>query len=108
MSQFSHHLRPPLPLTLIMFGRALICPVWREQPQGQLYLGDSVFAKVLGKKIGTKLSTDAEIPRLQRRASAPVRLVAMPARDPANRQAYATGCFSMKEIAHAFNIHMRP
>ena len=51
--------------------------VW-EQLQGQLYLGNSEFAEVLGEKIGTRLSADAEIPRLQRRASAPplVRFVA--------------------------------
>ena len=78
-----------------------------EQLQGQLYLGNSEFAEVLGEKIGTRLSADAEIPRLQRRASAPplVRFVAMPARNPAIVQAYATGCYSMKEIARAFDIH---
>ena len=44
---------------------------------------------------------------MQRRASAPplVRFVALPARNPAIEQAYATGCYSMKEIAQAFNIH---
>ena len=80
--------------------------VW-EHLQGQLYLGDAGFAEVLSEKIGIRLSADAEIPRLQRRASAPplVRFVAMPARNPAIVQAYATGCYSMKEIAQAFNIH---
>ena len=78
-----------------------------EQPQGQLYLGDAGFAEVLGEKMGSKLSADAEIPRLQRRASAPplVRFVAMLARNPAIVQAYATGCYSMKEVAQTFNIH---
>ena len=54
-----------------------------------------------------KLSADAEIPRLQRRASAQplVRFVAMPTRNPAIVQAHATGCYSMKEIAQAFTIH---
>ena len=80
--------------------------VW-EQLQGQLYLGDAGFAEILGEKIATRLSADAEIPRLQRRAFAPplVCFTAMPARSPAIAQAYATGCYSMKEIAQAFNIH---
>jgi putative transposase len=79
--------------------------VW-EQLQGQLYLGDAEFAEALGEKIGTRLSADAEIPRLQRRASAPplVRFAAIPERNPAIVQAYATGCYSMKEIAEAFDI----
>jgi putative transposase len=29
----------------------------------------------------------------------------MPARNPAIVQAYATGCYSMKEIAQAFGVH---
>lgn len=75
--------------------------------QGQLYFGDAQFAEVLGEKIGTKLSADAEIPRLQRRASAPplAQFAAMPARNSAIVQAYATGRYSMKEIAQAFDVH---
>ena len=80
--------------------------VW-QQLQGQMYLGNAKFVEVIGEKIGTRLSADAEIPRLQRRASAPplARFAAMPARNPAIVQAYATGCYSMKEIAEAFDIH---
>ena len=80
--------------------------VW-QQLQGQMYLGNAEFVEVIGEKIGTRLSADAEIPRLQRRASAPplARFAAMPARNPAIVQAYATGCYSMKEIAEAFDIH---
>jgi putative transposase len=80
--------------------------VW-GQLQSQLYLGDAGFAEVLGEKIGSRLSADAEIPRLQRRASAPplARFAAMPQRNPAIAQAYATGCYSMKEIAGALDIH---
>ena len=72
-----------------------------------MYLGDAEFAEVLGEKSGSKLSADAEIPRLQRRASASplARFAAMPARNPAIVQAYATGSYSMKEIAVAFDIH---
>ena len=75
--------------------------VW-EQLQDQLHLRDAGFAEVLGEKIGTRLSADAEIPRLQSRAIAPqlVRFAAMPVRNPAIPvQAYATGCYSMKGIA---------
>ena len=63
--------------------------------------------RLLEKKISPRLSPDADIPRLQRRASAPplARFAAMPARNPAIVQAYATGCYSMKEIAEAFDIH---
>ena len=70
-------------------------------------MGDAGFAEVLGEKIGTRRSADAEIPCLQRRAFAPplARFVVMPARNSAIVQAYATGCYSMKEIAQAFNIH---
>jgi putative transposase len=81
---------------------------WGHSPlQGQLYLGDAEFAEVLGEKMASRLSADAEIPRLQRRALAPplTRFAAMPERDPAIVQAYATGCYSMKEIAQAFDIH---
>ena len=54
-----------------------------------------------------KLMSDAEIPRLQRRASAPplAWFAAMPERNTAIVQACATGCYSMKEIAQAFEIH---
>ena len=82
----------------------MVRPCESNYPEGNT---TSEFAEVLGEKIGIRLSADAEIPRLQRRASAPplVRFVAMPARNPAIVQAYATGCYSMKEIAGAFDIH---
>ena len=70
-------------------------------------MGDAEFAEVLGEKIATRLSSDAEIPRLQRRACVPplARFAAMPMRNRAIVQAYAAGCYSMKEIAQAFDIH---
>ena len=73
--------------------------VW-EQPQGQL-LGDAKFAEVLGEKMGDKLAADEEIPRPQRRKSAPplARFAAMPERTTAIVQAFATGCYGMTEIA---------
>lgn len=76
--------------------------VW-QQVQGQLYLGDDDFVK----SMGGKLSADTEIPRLQRRAKAPplASFVEMSDRNTALAQAYATGCYSMKEIAQAFDMH---
>jgi len=80
--------------------------VW-EQLEGQLYLGDATFVEVMGKKIAARLSADAEIPRLQRRAAAPplASFVTMPQRDSAIVQAYATGRYSMKQVAQAFDVH---
>ena len=80
--------------------------VW-EQLQRQLYLGDAIFAEVLGEKLGDNLAADEEIPRLQRRKSAPplARFAAMPERTTAIVQAFATGCYGMTEIAQAFEIH---
>ena len=59
------------------------------------------------KKKGNKLAADAEIARLQRRTSAPplARFAAMPERSMAIVQAYATGCYSTREIAHTIEIH---
>lgn len=80
--------------------------VW-EQLKGQLYLGDATFVEVMGKKIAARVLADAEIPRLQRRAAAPplASFVTMPQRDSAIVQAYATGRYSMKQIAQAFDVH---
>ena len=54
-----------------------------------------------------KLVADAEIPRLQRRISMrPLNsFAAMPERNTAIVQAWATGCYTIKEIAQAFEIH---
>jgi putative transposase len=75
--------------------------------QGQLHLGDAGFAEALGKKIAIWLSADAVIPRLQRRALAPPPpgFAAIPARNPAIVQAYASGCYSVTKIAQPFDIH---
>ena len=60
-----------------------------------------------GGKMGDKLAADAEIPRLQRRTSAPplARFAAMPVRNTALVEACVTGCYGMTEIAQAFEIH---
>ena len=57
--------------------------------------------------MGDKLAADAEIPRLQRRTSAPslARFAAMPERTTAIVQVCVTGCYGMTEIAQAFEIH---
>jgi hypothetical protein len=64
------------------------------------------LAEALGEKIGSRLSKHAQIPRLQRRAAIPplIRFVAMPVRNPAIAQAYVNGCYSLKEIAQAFDL----
>ena len=56
--------------------------------------------------MGHKLLANAEIPRLQRRISAPslAQFAAMPEHDMAIVQAYATGCYCMKEIAETLDI----
>ena len=107
MSQFGHNPKAAVAAYIDHVRADVDLPSVWEQLQSQLYLGDAEFAETLGEKIGTRLAADAEIPRLQRRASAPplVRFVALPTRNPAIVQAYATGCYSMKEIAHAFDIH---
>ena len=80
--------------------------VW-EELQGQMYLGDDEFVERMCEKVNSKLSIDAEIPRLQRRAKVPplAAFIAMTDRNTAIARAYATGCYSMKEIAQAFDIH---
>ena len=80
--------------------------VW-EELKGQMYLGDDEFVERMGEKVSNKLSIDAEIPRLQRRAKAPplALFAGMTDRNTAIAQAHATGCYSMKEIAQAFDIH---
>ena len=80
--------------------------VW-EALQGQMFLGDDELVERMGEKVSAKRSIDSEIPRLQRRTKAPplAMFVAMTDRDTAVAQAFATGCYGMKEIAQAFDIH---
>ena len=70
-------------------------------------MGDAKFAEVPGEKMGDNFAADEEIPRLQRRKSAPplARFAAMPNHNIAIVQAFATGCYGMTEIAQAFEIH---
>ena len=80
--------------------------VW-DALQDQLYLGDAGFADQLRDALPSRLLNDSEIPRLQRRARvAPLSsFTAMPERNTAIKLAYATGRYSQKEIASAFNVH---
>ena len=80
--------------------------VW-DALQDQLYLGDETFADQSRQKLSNRLLHDTEIPRLQRRARvAPLSVfAAMPDRNSAIVKAYATGRYSQKEIAAAFDIH---
>jgi putative transposase len=80
--------------------------IW-AQLQNQQYLGDAEFVGQLAKTVGVKLLADAEIPRLHRRLAAPplVQFAAMPLRSEAMALAYATGSYSLKAIAQAFNVH---
>ena len=80
--------------------------VW-DALQDQLYLGDDEFADQSRQMLSSRLLNDSEIPRLQRRARvAPVAVfAAMPDRNDAIVKAYATGRYSQKEIADAFDLH---
>ena len=75
--------------------------------QDQLYLGDEAFADQSRQMLSNRLLNDSEIPRLQRRARvAPLSVfAAMPDRNSAIAKAYATGRYSQKEIAAAFDLH---
>ena len=80
--------------------------VW-DDLQDQLYLSNETFADQSRQKLSNKLLNDHEIPRLQRQASAAplATFVAMPNRNEAIAEAYATGKYSQKEIAQVFGIH---
>ena len=80
--------------------------VW-DALQDTLYLGDAEFADKSRQTLSNRLLNDSEIPRLQRRARVPPLEVfaAMPDRNSAIVKAYASGRYSQKEIASAFEIH---
>jgi putative transposase len=80
--------------------------VW-DALQDTLYLGDPEFADKSRQTLSNRLLNDTEIPRLQRRARVPPLEVfaAMPDRNSAISKAYASGRYSQKEIASAFDIH---
>ena len=75
--------------------------------QDQLYLGDAEFVDRSRHTLSNRLLNDSEIPRIQRRAwVAPLSVfAAMPDRNDAIAKVYATGRYSQKEIAQAFDIH---
>ena len=79
--------------------------VW-DNLKNRLYLGDDGFARQLQRQAESQVAA-TEIPRSQRRAAAPALadFLAQPVRDTAIAQAYATGCYSLKEIGQAFGLH---
>jgi putative transposase len=79
--------------------------VWDER-KNQLYLGDADFAQAQQQRT-QRQAFDLEIPRSQRRSAAPALagFTKLPERSSAMVQAYATGCYSMKDIAQAFCVH---
>ena len=74
--------------------------------KSQLCLGDDDFAKALQQHTQGQAG-QTEIPKAQRRATAPplAHFATLPERDSAMAQAYATGCYSLKEIAQTFGLH---
>ena len=80
--------------------------VW-DALQDQLYLGDEAFADKARQALSNRLLNDSEISSLQRCARvAPLSVFALiPGRNIAIVQAYATGRYSQKQIAQAFDIH---
>lgn len=79
--------------------------VWADL-KNQVYLGDEDFAVHLRQQV-LGIVEEIEIPRAQRRTAAPALacFLAQPSRNHAIAQAYATGCYSLKEIGHAFGLH---
>lgn len=79
--------------------------VWGEL-QNQLFLGDAKFAQTLQRRVQGQ-AQDLEIPRSQRRSAAPplAEFTRLPERNSAMVQAYATGCYSLKDIGQAFGVH---
>ncbi len=79
--------------------------VWDEL-KNQLYLGDDNFAQALQQRTQSQ-AFDLEIPRSQRRSAAPAlaEFTKLPERNGAMVQAYATGCYSFKDIGQAFGVH---
>ena len=80
--------------------------VW-EGLKNQLYLGDDGFAQQLGHQFRNK-HADKEITRVQRGAGVPplAHFTATATnRQAAMARAYATRCYTLKQIADAFGVH---
>lgn len=106
LGQFSPQ-RPRAIIQYIDFVRAGVglASVW-EQLEGQIYLGSEAFIKRM-QQIADK-ATIGEIPRAQRRPPAkPLALYQDKHRDAkaAMVAAYATGDYTMQEIADHFGVH---
>ncbi len=79
--------------------------VWAHL-KSQLYLGDDDFSKALQQHTQCQAG-QTEIPKTQRRAAAPPLAISPRYRSatPPWHMAYATGCYSPKEIAQTFGLH---
>ena len=83
--------------------------IW-ESLEGQIYLGGAAFVEKM-RRLGHAASKDAqlaEVPRAQRRAKPPA-LAVLAARHPQRDQAmvaiFATGQYSLAQIADHFGVH---
>lgn len=79
-----------------------------QQLRSQVYLGDEVFVEKMNKRVHQQQREDVQIPRAQRRASAPsldAIKQAEPDRNAAMVRAYSTGAYSYQQIAQHFGVH---
>lgn len=78
-----------------------------EELKNQLYLGDDRFAQELAERVHRRCDSP-EFPRVQREVGIPslAHFSALSTdRRTAMASAYATGCYSLKQIADAFGVH---
>lgn len=80
--------------------------IWREL-RGQIYLGDEAFVKKLHQRHRPDDRHLKEVPRAQRRAPAKplAHYVRMPDPKLAMRHAYASGDYTLLQIAEHFGVH---
>ena len=107
LSQFGNQYAPAVAAYVDHVRAGVGLPSLWDALQDQLFLGDAEFADQSRRALSDKLLNDPEIPRLQRRVrAAPLAVfAAMPDRNSAIIQAYATGRYSQKEIASVFGVH---
>ncbi len=81
-------------------------PTLWQQLRGQIYLGDEVFVKTLHQRHRPDERL-TEVPRAQRRAPAKslAQYVRLPDRQQAMQRAYASGEYTLSQIAEHFGVH---
>ena len=106
LSQFGSHGAQARHTYLQHVRAGIGLPTLWESLTSQFYLGDEDFAQQL-QTLAPRKSAEREIPRTQRRVNAPplAHFTAQAERNSSMAQAYATGCYSLKEIASAFGVH---